>query len=229
MQETQQHRLLRLSGAAKGATQSSLHPAGWDNLHPLLAAAQQAAAHLPQGSTLFSHPLPGPGAGRELRAGTFLAVLAKEASRTFAGVGVVVNLAGPPVQAGLRVAGGWHCCKAKHRASLRTYNQGLKGCSPADNGIPAYPSGPHCTSLPGAGPASLRTRLTVVGAVVSVADAEVAPAILHAVPAVRALRVHVARGGGDFCKHTASAGLRQPAAGGHPAGCLPRNGGLLTL
>lgn len=58
-----------------------------------------------------------------------------------------MNLAGPPIQAGLRVTGGWHC---------------------------------------------------VVGAVVSVADAEVAPTILHAVPTVWALRVHVARGGGDF-------------------------------
>lgn len=39
-----------------------------------------------KGPKLFSHPLPGPGAFRELCAGTFLAVLAKEASRTLAGV-----------------------------------------------------------------------------------------------------------------------------------------------
>lgn len=38
----------------------------------------------------------------------------------------------------------------------------------------------------------------MVGAVAGVADTEVAPAILHAVPAVRALRVHVARCRGDF-------------------------------
>lgn len=38
----------------------------------------------------------------------------------------------------------------------------------------------------------------MVGAVVGVADTEVAPAILHAVPTVRALRVHVARRCGDF-------------------------------
>lgn len=202
---------------------------GWDNLHPLQAAAQQAATHLSQGSKLFSHALPGPGASRELCAGTFLAVLAKEASRTLAGVRVVVNLTGAPVQAGLRVAGGWHRCKAKHKASLRMYDQGCEGCSPADDGIPAHPPSPHCMSLPGAGPASLQMRLTVVGAVVSVADTEVAPTILHAVPAVWALRVHVARCGGDFCKHTASAGLCQPVAEGHSAGCLARNGGLLTL
>lgn len=83
-------------------------------------------------------------------------------------------------------------------------------------------------SLPGAGPVSPRMRLTVVGAVVSVADAEVAPAILHAVPTVRALSVHIARRGGDFCKHRASAGFCQSVAGGHPAGCLARNSGLLT-
>lgn len=46
----------------------------------------------------------------------------------------------------------------------------------------------------------------MVGAVVGVADTEVAPAILHAVPTVRALCVHVARCRGDFCKHMASAG-----------------------
>lgn len=68
----------------------------------------------------------------------------------------------------------------------------------------------------------------MVGAIVSVADTEVAPAILHAVPTIRALRVHVARRGGDFCKHTASTSLCQPAAG-HPTGCLARNRGLLTL
>ena len=139
-----------------------------------------------------------------------------------------MNLAGPPIQAGLRVTGGWHRCKAKRGASLRTYSQGCEGCSLADDSTPSHPLSPRRASLPGAGPASLRTTLTVVGAVVSVADAEVAPAILHAVPAIRALRVHVARCGGDFCKHTASAGLHQPAAG-HPAACLATNGDLLTL
>lgn len=69
----------------------------------------------------------------------------------------------------------------------------------------------------------------MVGAIVRVADAEVAPAILHAVPAVWALRVHVAWGGGNFCKHMASAHLHQPVAGGHTASCLARNGSLLTL
>lgn len=49
----------------------------------------------------------------------------------------------------------------------------------------------------------------MVGAVVGVADTEVAPAILHAVPTIRALRVHVARCRGDFCKHMASASLLQ--------------------
>lgn len=38
----------------------------------------------------------------------------------------------------------------------------------------------------------------MVGAIVGVADTEVAPTILHAVPTVRALRVHVARCRGDF-------------------------------
>lgn len=41
--------------------------------------------------------------------------------------------------------------------------------------------------------------LTAAGVVVGVADAEVAPAVLHAVAAVGALRVHVAGRGRDFC------------------------------
>lgn len=104
--ETQElDQLLQLSEAMKRTMQSFLHPVGRGDLHPLPAAAQQAAAHLPQGSKLFSHPLPGTRASRELCLGTFLAVFPKEPSRTLAGVRVIVNLAGPPVQTGLRVTG----------------------------------------------------------------------------------------------------------------------------
>lgn len=42
--------------------------------------------------------------------------------------------------------------------------------------------------------------LTVADVVVGVADAEVAPTILHAVAPIRALCVHVAGRGCDFCR-----------------------------
>lgn len=95
-----------------------------------------------------------------------------------------------------------------------------RGTRAASHEVRAPPAHPHPRAVP-ASP----WGLTVVGAVVGVADTEVAPAILHAVPTVRALRVHVARCRGDFCKHMASASLFQSVAGGHPDG----NRSLLTL
>lgn len=78
-------RLLQLSGAMKAAMQSSLRPMGWDGItcthFQLQLGKQPLISH-----KLFSNPLPGPASGRELHLGTFLAVLAKEASRTLAGV-----------------------------------------------------------------------------------------------------------------------------------------------
>lgn len=61
------------------------------------------------------------------------------------------------------------------------------------------------------------TPLTVADVVVSVADAQVAPTVLHAVAAIRALGVHVAGRGCDFC-----AGGRSPVSG------LPRDLVFLT-
>lgn len=88
--------------------------------------------------------------------------------------------------------------------------------------LPAQPPSPDmCPSQ--AGPAALQVTLTVVGAVVSVADTEVAPTILHAVPTIWALRVHVAWCGGDFCKHMASASLCQLVAR-HSAAAWPETG-----
>lgn len=77
------------------------------------------------------------------------------------------------------------------------YGQGCEGCSCLVT-VSLLTALAPVTSLPGAGPTFPQRRLTVVGAIVSVADAEVAPAILHAVPAIWALRVHVARCGGNF-------------------------------
>lgn len=73
-------------------------------------------------------------------------------------------------------------------------------------------------------------RLTVIGAVASVADTEVAPTILHAVPTIGALRVHVAWCGGDFCKknQTAPASISWQQEGTQPA-AWPETGRLLTL
>lgn len=82
------------------------------------------------------------------------------------------------------------------------------------------PAHPH----PRAAPTS-PWSLTVVGAIVGVADTEVAPTILHAVATVWALRVHVAWCRGDFCKHMARASLLQSVARGHPHG----NRSLLAL
>lgn len=61
-----------------------------------------------------------------------------------------------------------------------------------------FPSPPPFRAPPS--PAGVPPRpLTAAGVVVGVADAEVAPAVLHAVAAVGALRVHVAGRGRDFC------------------------------
>lgn len=94
--------LLQLLGVMKGVMQSLPLPCrmGWENLHQL--PALQVTVHLPKRSKPFLLPTSARCWGhREHCGGTFLAVHAKEALRTLADVRVVVNLAGPPIQAGL--------------------------------------------------------------------------------------------------------------------------------
>lgn len=160
---------------------------------------------MPSGSR--ARPTPQRPRSPPLTARTSLAVLPQEARGTLAGVGVVLSLAGPPVQAGLGVAGGRYRCKAKQRPQL---------CPPPH--LPRLRGRPraHPSRLPpSAKPVPRLQTLTVVGAVVGVAHAQVAPTILHAVAAVWALRVHVARRGGHLCQRTA----RQP-----PSDALQQDG-----
>ena len=66
---------------------------------------------------------------------------------------------------------------------------------------PATPTAfPARRPAPAAGQARAHTLLTVADVVVGVADAEVAPPVLHAVAPVGALCVHVAGRGRDFCR-----------------------------
>lgn len=92
---------------------------------------------------------------------------------------------------------------------------------------PASPLGQASRSPPRLPPSTkpvprLQT-LTVVGAVVGVAHAQVAPAVLHAVAAVWALRVDVARRGGHLCQHTEGQPPSDaPQQDGQPAASTPQ-------
>lgn len=84
---------------------------------------------------------------------------------------------------------GWGCT---HRSSGAL--QGSRHFPPNPSPPPSLwaPTQPSGVSMPS-------TPLTVADVVVSVADAQVAPAVLHAVAAIGALGVHVAGRGCDFC------------------------------
>lgn len=83
---------------------------------------------------------------------------------------------------------------------------------------PCFPSPPVSGQPPS--PAGAPPRpLTAAGVVVGVAHAEVAPAVLHAVAPVGALRVHVAGCGRDFCGERGSPVSSSRGRPGQRPGC----------
>lgn len=107
-------------------------------------------------------------------------------------------------------AAAWHCGgRLGRRSHCRSSSQqGGLGLRPVPTTFLQTPPLGFCAASQPE-PAPSPPPLTVTDVVVGVADAEVAPAVLHAVAPVGALRVHVAGRGRDFCRDRRKSRLRR--------------------